>query len=233
MKGKKKNAPSKKPKRAGAKKSTGRGKKGVTTPRGKTRARKAGPSGKNVRAKESRDVGKEKSATKYRETEQVVGERELVIRGYWDRYPSSDQRKHHKKYDAISKDQRRGPTAYDLLIRDYNSFTAAERKKLRVRVVYGVAPDTGQILSSQKISASGLSLDLHPERSKALLSLQSLLVRSGVVDSPKEWRVNRNAARIEHHVPLGVQWVVVRQEKETAKGKRKRDAQGRFLKSAK
>lgn len=228
MKGKKKNAPSKKPKRAGAKKSAGKRKTGVTTPRGKERARKAGPSGKNLSAKKSRDVGKEKSAAKYHETEQVVGERELVIRGYWDRYPSSDQRKHHKKYDAISKDQRRGPTAYDLLIRDYNSFTASERKKLRVRVVYGVAPDTGQILSPQKITGAGLSLDLHPERSKALLSLQSLLVRSGVVDSPKEWRVNRNAARIEHHVPLGVQWVVVRQERIR---ERKRDERGRFLKS--
>lgn len=173
---------------------------------------------------------------KYRERLTVIGARELVIRGYWDRYPSSDQRKHPNKYDAIDKAARRGPTAFDLLVRDYNSFTPSERRRLRVRVVYGVAPDTGAVLSAQKIAASHLSLDLHPEREKALVSLQSLLVRSGVVDSPKAWKVNKHAPRAEHGrraveagaVPLGIEWLTV--DLEPMKTERKRDKRGRFVK---
>lgn len=146
----------------------------------------------------------------------MVGERELEIRGFWDRYPSSEQKRWPERYEHIAKRHRRGPTAYDLLARDYESFTAQERKHLQVRVAYGVNAETGKIFGQHEIANFGLILNLARELPLALHGLSRLLVRAGVVDTPSEWTVN-TASEMGYDdedeeldsIPLGIQWWIV------------------------
>jgi hypothetical protein len=64
----------------------------------------------------------------YKEVEKLLIAREVVIRGYWDRYPKSEQRDLPDKFKHVRPRDRRGPTAFDVLANDYLSFTPRQRQ---------------------------------------------------------------------------------------------------------
>lgn len=150
--------------------------------------------------------------------ERVVLSRELAIRGYWDRYPSADQSEHPERYQHIPKTNRRGKTAYDVLAQDLLKFSPAQRRQLRLRVGYGVSHDTGEIFSKRFIN-SALTVDLTTNTPQALVSLSSLLVRAGLVDTPSEWGVNQDAPDDEaaQTVPIAIDWVMLEPRRERAR----------------
>lgn len=139
--------------------------------------------------------------------ERVLLARELTVRGFWDRYPSSDQKKYPKKYKHIPKVQRRGKTVYDILADDYNSFTLKQRRALTLRVTHGLDQSTGKILTARKIRAGHMDVDLIVDRKRALASLGNFLVRAGAVDTPTGWGVNRKSDTPDP-VLIGIEWVV-------------------------
>ncbi len=139
-------------------------------------------------------------------TETVAIERELLIRGFWDRYPSSDQRgKYRAKYDHIEPTLRKGPTAYDVLLKDYQTFSPAERKRLLLRVDYGVVYQTGEIITPLTVKKLLLEVSLSSHPQEAMDSLSTLLVRAGLLYAPEGYT---NITE-ETGVPLGVQWVIL------------------------
>lgn len=162
--------------------------------------------------------------------ERLVGARELLVRGFWDRYPKSDQRRHPKKYKQIPREMRSGYTAFDLLQSDYLGFTYAQRRRLQLRVSYGVNQETQKIFSAKDIDKYGLVLNLSLDREEALLGLRGLLVRAGVVNTPTRPRKGKKSSRRkmkspesdsqasgradydaekEVAVPIGIEWWLV------------------------
>lgn len=138
--------------------------------------------------------------------EYVARERELSIRGFWDRYPSADQRgKYKAKFKHIPKEIRRGPSAFDLLLRDYLSFDPSERKRLVLRVSYGVIHETGEIITPDEVRKMRLDVRLSSNRQEAINALSTLLVRAGLIYTPEGYENDTE----ESGVPLGVEWVVL------------------------
>lgn len=164
--------------------------------------------------------------------EEVIGRRELRIRGFWDRYTKQEHRKRpgkkkdgkqaKNKFAHIPKSFRAGPTAYDLLLKDYLKFTPAQRKRLAIRVVYGVRPDTGKLIVGADVERLGLVLYLPFARVHAMNALRTLLVRAGSVDTPTGLR-DKAGEKLsddgddddgeelddeEIGVPLGIEWIL-------------------------
>lgn len=141
--------------------------------------------------------------------ERVAIERELNIRGFWDRYPSEQQRgKYKSKFKHVPKELRRGKTAYDQLQADYLSFSPAERKRLVLRVSYGVVHETGEIITPDVVRSMKLDVRLSSNRQEALNALSTLLVRAGVIYAAEGYEDDD-----ETTVPLGVEWVVLPKQK--------------------
>lgn len=135
----------------------------------------------------------------------LVGARELSIRGFWDRYPKSEQKRYPKKFKAFPAKLRRGPTAFDLLQEDLMRFTPAERKRLQIRVAYGVHHETGKIITPGDVGRMGLELDLSLNTVEAINGLRGILIRAGLAYAPIGW----DDMDEDSSVPLGVEWWLV------------------------
>lgn len=143
---------------------------------------------------------------KTRERTGVVIERDLLIRGFWDRYPASEQHgQYRSKFENVASELRRGPTAYDILERDFFSFTKSERNRLELRVSHGAIFETGEIIDARVVKKHGLDIRLSSDTKEALASLSAMLVRAGVLYTPEGWTsITKDTA-----LPLGIQWVLL------------------------
>lgn len=181
---------------------------------GKSRKRpQPAPIVSRARKTVSRNTRNAKTLGEGLQRETLIGSRELLIRGFWDRYEKSQQRgQFKKKYNHVPAKFRRGATAYDKLVQDYWSFTPTQRKHLRIRVAYGIIRETGEIIDSDISISRQLEIDLSVNPVKALEDLRTILVRAGSVDTPSYVKEDYDENEDEPEdigIPVGIEWYSV------------------------
>lgn len=151
----------------------------------------------------------------------LVAETELIIRGYWDAYPKSDQRKHAKNYKHLPSDWLRGETAYDIIARTWENLTPYERAHLQVRVAYGMNPETGKILPSRfkDLEDAGFVVNPLGDKEAALETIIKLLVRGDYIDTPRGYSKSKRQKMTKKGgktsvaalspIPVGLQWWII------------------------